>query len=111
MLSLDVEDSALLLLLDLHGSEAFLLIDDLILHSVLLLDLEELVSLLLVILTSNYLRLLRLFSLRQEYGFLNLLLLILSLLVQSVVVLRLHDSALLLDAIVIDFLKRYSLSD
>ena len=111
VLSLDVEDFSLPLLLNLHGGEAFLLIDDLVLHPVLLLDLEELVSLLLVVLASNYLGLFRFFSLRQEDGFLNLLLLFLSLLVQSIVVLRLHDGALFLDSIVIDFLKRYSLSN
>ena len=88
-----------------------MLSDDLVLHSVLLLDLEELVSFLLVILTSNNFRLLRLLSLRQEYGLLNLLLLFLSLLVESVVILRLHDGALLLDAVVIDFLKRYTLGN
>ena len=51
---------------------------------------------LLIVLTSNDLRLLRLLPLRQEDGLLNLFLLVLALLVEGVVVLGLHPGVLIL---------------
>ena len=74
-------------LFDLHRSQPFLLIDDLILHLILLLNLEQLVAFLLIVLASYDLSLLGFFSLGQEDSFLHLFLLLLALFVQGIVVL------------------------
>ena len=63
MLSLNVQHSALPLLFNLHGSQTFLLIDNLVLHPVFLLNFEVLVALFLIVLTPNDFRLFGFFSL------------------------------------------------
>ena len=105
MLSLNVQHSALPLLFNLHGSQTFLLINNLVLHPVFLLNFEVLVALFLIVLTPNDFRLFGFFSLWQEYGFLDLFLFILTLLVECVVILRLQSRVLILHLVVIDFLK------
>lgn len=105
MLALNLLDAALAILLDLHGSEALLLIDDLILHAVLLLDLKMLELLFLVVLLLDDLGLLGLFALRLEDGLLHLALLVLPLPVDRVVVLSDHPLVLVLHLVVVDFLQ------
>ena len=82
-----------------------MLIDNLVLHPVLLLNFEVLVALFLIILTPNNLRLFSFFSLRQENGLLDLFLFVLTLLVECIVILRLQSCVLILHLVVIDFLK------
>ena len=88
-----------------------MLIHDLVLHPVLLFHLEMLVTLFLIILTPNNLRLLGFFSLRQENGLLHLFLFLLALLVEGVVILRLQSRVLVLHLVVIDFLKFITVLD
>ena len=82
-----------------------MLIHDLVLHPVFLFHLEVLVTLFLIILTPNNLRLFGFFSLRQENGLLDLFLFVLTLLVECIVILRLQSCVLILHLVVIDFLK------
>ena len=81
VLLLNLLHASLSFLLDFHRCQALLLIHNLILHAILLLDLEVSELLFLFILVLDYLSLLRLFALRLENGLLNLALLICSLLV------------------------------
>lgn len=104
MLLLHRHQSALPFLLDLHRGQPFLLVNDLIFHLILLLDLEQLVAFLLIVLTSDDLGLLGLLSLRQLDGLLHLSLLFLALFVEGIVVLRLHPGVLVLHLVVIDLL-------
>ena len=76
---------ASLLLFLLHLSEALLLVDDLVLHFVLSLDLELVVADLLLVLSTLHLCLLGLFSLGQVDRFLDFLLLVGALLLDHVV--------------------------
>lgn len=102
--ALNTHDAALAVVLYLHLGQPFLLVDDLVLHTVLLLDLKIQVALLLVVLTANDFGLLCLLLLRQEDGFLHLALFVLSLLVQHVVLLRQIALPFVLDLIIVDFL-------
>jgi len=104
---LHIHNTALALLLNLHLSQAFLLVNDLVLHAVLLLNLEIHVSLLLVVLAANDLGLLGLLLLREEDSFLHLPLLILTLLVEHVVLLREVSLAFVLLLVIVDFLRQY----
>ena len=103
---LHIHNSALALLLNLHLSQAFLLVDDLVLHAIFLLDLKVHVSLLLVVLASNDLGLLSLLLLREEDSFLHLPLLILALLIKHVVLLREVALTFVLLLIIVDFLSQ-----
>jgi hypothetical protein len=78
-------DLSLAFLLDLHLGKTLLLVDDLVLHLVLGLHFELLVAPLLLVLSLYYLRLLRLFFLREVDCFLNFPFFFLSLLVYHVV--------------------------
>ena len=104
MLALHLLDAPLSVFFDLHGGQALLLIGDLVLHAILLLDLEMLELLFLFILLLDYLGLLGLLPLRLEDSLLNLALLVSSLLVQRVIVLGHHALVLVLHLVVIDFL-------
>ena len=105
MLALDLLNAALAVLFNLHGSQPFLLVHNLILHAILLFDPEVLELLFLLVLLLDNLGLLGLFTLGLEYGFLHLPLLILSLLVHRVVVLGHHALVLVLNLIVVKFLS------
>jgi hypothetical protein len=104
---LHIRNSALSLLLNLHLSQAFLLVHDLVLHAVFLFDLEVHVSLLLVVLATNDLGLLGLLLLREEDRLLHFALFILALLVEHIVLLRELSLAFVLLLIIVDFLPRY----
>jgi len=80
----------------------------LILHAVLLLNLEVIELLLLFVLLLDYLGLLSLFPSGLEDGFLNFSLFILTLLVDRVIVLGNHPLVFISVLIVIDFLKTNS---
>ena len=99
-------NAALSILLDLHGSQTLLLVDDLILHAVFLLDLKVLELLFLFVLLLDDLGLLGLFTLRLEDGLLDLALLLLALPVDRVVVLRNHPLVLVLNLVVVNFLQK-----
>lgn len=60
MSALDGHDAALTVIFNFHLSQTFLLVDNLVLHAVLLLDLEIHMALFLVVLTANNLGLFRL---------------------------------------------------
>lgn len=106
--ALDAHDAALAVIFNFHLSQPFLLVDNLVLHAVLLLDLEIQMALLLVVLTANNLGLFRLLLFGQENGLLHLAFLILALLVQHVVLLRQVALSFVLDLIIVDFLKKVS---
>ena len=78
---LDAHDAPLAVVLNLHLGQPFLLIDDLIFHAVLLFDLKIHVPLLLIVLTTNDLRLLSFLLFRQEDSLLHFALLVLALFV------------------------------
>ena len=101
---LDTHDFAFAFVFNLHRRQAFLLIDNLVLHSVFLFNLKIHVSFLLVVLTADDLGLLSLLLLRQKDCFLNFPLFILSLLVQHIVLLGHIPLALILNLVVINFL-------
>ena len=92
--------------LNFHCSKSFLLVDYLILHAILLFNLEIIELFLLVVLLFDYLGLFALFSARLEDCFLHLALLILSLPIKIVVVVSNHALVLVLHLIVINFLDK-----
>jgi hypothetical protein len=104
--SLDLLDATSAILFDLHRGQTLLLVNNLILHAVLLLYLEGLELLFLFVLLLDNLRLFCFFTLRLEDGLLDLSLLILALLAVRVVVLSYHPSVLVLALVVVDFLSR-----
>lgn len=110
MHALDAHDAPLLVLFNLEQSEPFLLIDDLILHAILLFHPSVHVSLFLVVLIPNDLGLLRLLLLREEDGLLHLALLILALPVQHVVLLRHMALPFVHCLVVVDFLVNTKLT-
>lgn len=104
--SLNLLDTSLPVFFNLHRSQAFLLINDLILHAILLLHFKVRELLLLFILLLNYLRLLRLFPSRLKDSLLNFALFVSSLLIDRVVLLGVHPLLLVLRLVVIDFLLK-----
>ena len=99
-------DAALAVVLNLHLSQPFLLIDDLVFHAVLLFDLKIHVPFLLIVLTSNDLRLLSFLLFRQKDSLLHFALLVLTLFVEHVVLLAHIPLPFVLDLIIVDFLHR-----
>ena len=106
MLSLNLLDTSSSVFFNLHRSQAFLLINDLILHAILLLHFKVRELLLLFILLLNYLGLLCFFPSRLEDSLLNFALFICSLLIDGVVLLGVHSLLLVLSLVVIDFLLK-----
>lgn len=100
-------DLSLAFLLDLHLGKTLLLVDDLVLHLVLGLHFELLVAPLLLVLSLYYLRLLRLFFLREVDCFLNFPFFFLSLLVYHVVLSRLIALLFVLKLVVVNFLQQF----
>lgn len=103
---LDRHNPALAVVLDFHLGQPFLLVHDLILHLVLLLDFKIHVPLLLVVLSPDDFGLFCFLFLRQEDGFLDLPLLVDSLLVEHIVLLGHVSLAFVLQLVVVDFLHR-----
>ena len=91
--------------LNFHSCESFLLVDYLILHTVLLFNLEIIELFLLIVLLFDYLGLFAFLTTRLEDSFLHLAFLILSLPVKVVVVIGNHALVLTLDLVVVNFLK------
>jgi hypothetical protein len=85
--SLDAHHLSLAVIFDLQERQPFLLVDQLIFHAVVLLELEVEVSLLLIVLCPNDFCLFCFLFLRQKNRFLDLSLLILTLFVDHVVLL------------------------
>ena len=106
MSSLYLLDTSRSVFFNLHRSQAFLLINDLILHAILLLHFKVRELLLLFILLLNYLSLLGLFPSRLKDSLLNFALFICSLLIDGVVLLGVHPLVLVLRLVVIDFLSK-----
>ena len=98
-------DLSLAFLLDLHLGKTLLLVYDLVLHLVLGLHFELLVSSLLLVLGLYNFSLLSLFFFREVYCFLNFSFLFLSLLVYHVVLSRLIPLLFILELIIVDFLQ------
>ena len=90
--------------LNFHSGKSFLLVDYLILHTVLLFNLEIIELFLLFVLLFDYLSLFALFTARLEDCLLDLAFLILSLPVEVVVVVCNHALVLVLHLVVINFL-------
>ena len=103
--SLDLSVAPLAILFNLHRSKSLLLVHYLILHTVLLFHLEIIELFLLIVLLFDYLGLFALLAARLEDRLLDLALLILALPVQVVVVIGDHALILILDLVVIYFLK------
>lgn len=103
---LDAHDAALAVVLNLHLGQPFLLVDDLVLHAVLLFHLKIHMPLLLIVLTANNLRLFGLFLLGQEDSLLNFALLVLALFVKHVVLLAKVALPFVCDLIIVNFLQR-----
>jgi len=104
--SLNAHDAPLTVVLNLHLGQTFLLINDLVLHTVLLFDLKIHVALLLIVLAANYLRLLSFLLFGQEDSLLHFALLVLALFVEHVILLAYITLPFVLDLIIIDFLHR-----
>ena len=105
MLSLDIMESSLTIFFNFHGGQAFLLIYNLILHAILLLNFEVIKLLFLLVLLLNNLWLFSLFTSWLKDSFLDLSLFISSMSVQSIIVWSYKPLILILDLIVINFLK------
>ena len=90
--------------LNFHGGQSFLLVDYLILHTVLLFNLEIIELFLLIVLLFDYFGLLTLLTARLKDRLLHLALLILSLSVKVVVLASNHALVLVLHLVVINFL-------
>ena len=105
MLSLDIMESTLTVFFDFHGGQAFLLIYNLILHAIFLFNFEVIKLLLLLVLLLDNLWLFCFFTSWLKDSFLDLSLFILSLSVQSIIVWSYKPLILILDLIVINFLK------
>jgi hypothetical protein len=103
---LDAHDAALAVVLNLHLGQPFLLVDDLVLHAVLLFHLKIHMPLLLIVLTANNLRLFGLFLLGQEDSLLHFALLVLALFVKHVVLLAKVALPFVCDLIIVNFLQR-----
>ena len=104
VLPLHLLQAPLAIFFNLHRSQTLLLVHNLILHAILLLDLEALELLFLLVLLLDDLRLLGLFSSGLENGLLHFAFLICTLLLDREVVLGYHALAFVLHLVVVDFL-------
>ena len=106
LLLLDVVETTVLVLFYLYVGNMFLLLDDLVLHAVLLFNLELHVSLLLIILLLDHLALFCFLTLAHENSLLYFLLFVTTISLHLIVLLGSHFLALVLDLIIIDFLQQ-----
>ena len=98
--------AALTVLFNLHRSQAFLLIHNLILHTILLLMLEAIKLLLLLVLLLYNLGLFGFLTPGLENSLLYLAFLISTLLVEAIVVVSIHSLLFVLHLVVVDFLHK-----
>ncbi len=105
MVSLDIWDASLTIFFNLHWGKAFLLVHNLILHAILLLDLKVLELFLLFILLLLDLRLLSFFTFGLKDSLLNFTLFVSSVLIDRIILLCNEALMLVLNLVIVDFLK------